>query len=294
MPGRNTGTIAFATVSRVGTERRGRDRRERAALLESLVPGTTVERYGRTWRLAKPSLHGSVVTGRIGFEKPGTLEEYWNESAQDFERGFSKLGTASRFAIDLKSRRIAFQLRSNRIKPHTFIGNFQALLNAAAAGRWRWKVEPEFVGMPWERWTDTVTRVTNLRIRLERPNPNFKGRKRVESLIEGTRSRILTLVMEADPNESIDVDDQLVREAIDHAREHGHVKAEGRVEVDNEALPVKWDSEEDGATQRRDVPVAPDTGEVPFNRLRREVATAPSDEALPSPEQSSRETETEE
>lgn len=56
--------------------------------------GTRVERYGRLWRWAKFIQQGNRVSGRIGFQEQGSIEEMWNQQLQDFEDRQLYLGAA--------------------------------------------------------------------------------------------------------------------------------------------------------------------------------------------------------
>lgn len=117
------------------------------ALLESLEPGTQSLRYGRLWRLGRWHEKDGVILGRIGFET-GEVTELWNEDLRDFEEAELAQGTTSPFAIDLGSERVAFQRRGGTIKPATFMGALQALLNEASQFE-RWRVYQPSKEVEW-------------------------------------------------------------------------------------------------------------------------------------------------
>lgn len=268
------GKIAFATIERAEAKR-GDVALERS-LRDSLRAGTLVERYDRQWRMARHSTRKSnYIVGRIGFQMPGSTEELWDEESKDFVGTRLVLGTTSPFVIDLSNMRVAYQLRGGRIRPQTFIGNFQALLNGAAAGRWYWRVSPEVVGITWPAWVEDVPRVSELRVRIERPNPNYKGRKRVEGLVEGAAAEVVTLAIRAreDAPGGVNVDDAFVAEAIEQAADSGKYSARGVQEIEGRPVPVQWRSEVEGASIQREVPVDPETREADPSTLQRELET---------------------
>src|SRR5262249_51020788 len=147
-------------------------------LLDSIFVGLPVTRYGRTWRITRTERRGSVVTARMGYDKNAGTET-WNAAAEDFTEQVIREGTASPFALDLASGRLAFQLRGQEIKPDTFTWNFQALLNAGARANERfvhWAVRKELVGEDWETFSGRAERVDQLDFTLYHPNPHYGKR----------------------------------------------------------------------------------------------------------------------
>jgi hypothetical protein len=250
------------------------------ALRASLIPGTVVERYGRPWRLGRWSEEDGVILGRIGFEDEPGVTEIWSDELKDFREQMLPAGVTSPFAIRVKDLQIAFQLRPGKIRPTTFTGAFQGLLNEASEF-WRWRVERDVLEVPWEDWLRRVKRVTELSVTLYRPNPNYRDRDRVEELIEGVRARVFTGTWRARPDDpqGIDLTEEVIREAIEHAEEHGRWAAEGEVdpEADTEGLRVdlggrvRWRSDETAWTPQAEVPADPMTGEARGDALRDEL-----------------------
>lgn len=249
------------------------------ALQQSMVPGTVAERYGRSWRMGQWTAVDGALFGRIGFEAPGGIAEVWNEDINDFEEQALPGGTTSPFAVTADLR-VAFQLRGSRIRPNTFTGAFQALLNAGSPF-WSWRVERELIGVSWEQWLEAVDRVIDLRIRLRRPNPHYSDRKAVEDLIEDARAELLTIDWKAQEDDpaGINVDDAFVREAIEHAADHGRWRARGEIgtltatpeiEVDDRGQTV-WRSEQQVTAPERQVEADPLSGEARHDALRREL-----------------------
>jgi hypothetical protein len=145
-------------------------------------------------------------------------------------------GRTSPFAINLPTARVAFQLRGSQIRPRTFTGAFQALLNEASP-LYRWRVTEEIAQIPWPEWTASVQRITELRFRLLRPNPNYADRELVEKLIEEGNAEMLRMVLEADDDnlEGLDINSDFVEEAINHVQAgYGNYASYGEVVEDGE------------------------------------------------------------
>jgi hypothetical protein len=237
------------------------------AIRRSLRPGTAHQRYTRMWRMGRWQEEDGLILGRIGFQSPSTTELF-NEEVSDFvEEAFTQ-GATSPFVIDPSSQRIVFQVRSGVIRPHSFTGALQALLNEASEFE-RWRVRPETYEVDWETWVNSVDRIAQLRIRLERPNPHYAERERVERLIEETNARIAELVLTAEQQgEGIDISDEFIVEAIEHARTYGRWSAEG--ERAGEPT-MRWTSDETVATPERTIEADPTTHEARFEGMAREL-----------------------
>ena len=245
----------------------------------ALVPGTAIERYGREWRMGQFTTMDDVVVGRIGYQRPGDLAELWDDRISDFKETRLIDGLTSPFALNLDNLAIVFQLRAGRIKHTSFTGALQALLNEAS-GDTIWRVRPIVQGVDWERWRTSVLRVRHLELKMERPNPNYHGRNHVESIVEGTNARLARLVLDADEQDldGLNIDDPLIREAIQHALEdYGSVKAVGDVPTPTGSQESVWRSDVDGSPIETRVPVDPATREVVPDALRDELPDAAPD-----------------
>jgi len=242
------------------------------ALFESIVPGTRNVRYDRDWRMGqfeRSGRNGRWLTGRIGFQLSGTQTEVWDDNAKDFRRAALREGFTSPYAIDLQTLRLAFQLRPGFIKPTTFTSNFKALLEKAS-GAYRWRVEHEVDSIPWEEWQKEVDRITEIRVRVERPNPGYHGRRQIKSLIEGSKAKIVTLVYKADPDgvESINVNAVLLAQALDHAEEYGSFEAKGEISEEGFVQKTQWREDVEGSPKQKEMAIDPETGEVRPDDLR--------------------------
>lgn len=191
---------------------------EITALMNSLSQGAGVSWRGRAWHMGRFRADGEVTFGRVGFERPGEETEAWDEELRDWRRQSQTEGRTSRFAIDFARKRVAFQVRPGLIEPYAFAGAFEALLNVSAPQGWRWDVQPAVVGIGWEEWVKSVERVTRVSFSLNPPNPHYEGTPVIKELVGDPRAeRTSVAVSSAD---GVDTDAELVRQAVEHVREH--------------------------------------------------------------------------
>lgn len=220
-------------------------------LEESLVPGTMVLRYGRIWRMGQWHRDGRWIVGRIGFEQEGQAE-LWDDERKDFVERALMLAQTVPFAIDVTNMRVAFQLRRQIVRPGTFRGNFQALLNEVSPYRY-WIVRLEGVVQPeWPRWVESVDRLVELRIHMERPNPRYRG-EQVQEVFERSKAAAVDLVLRAPEDASLDPDGpDFVRQAIEHAEEYGNYSATGTSLRDDRMEEEKWRSTLEGEVEKKE------------------------------------------
>jgi hypothetical protein len=262
--------VGFAQIGLAGEGLAAAD--PTGTLLESLVPGTYIVRYGRAWRMGQWSFEDGYAVGRIGYERPGEVAELWDERINDFARTTLPEGVTSPFVVSMEQMIVAFQLRAGRIKPTSFTGAFQALLNDATWADWR--VRPLVRGVNWEIWRESVDRVERVEVVLPRPNPNYRGREHIEQLIEGAHARRTRIVWEASEEDlaGLNLDDAFVRESIEHALdEDAKLRVSGVEETDVGPRQTQWRSEVEGVPQEGQAEVNPETGEAEPEALRREV-----------------------
>lgn len=239
-------------------------------LTRALNPGTKVERHTRVWRMSRVTLSDDHwVAGKIGFESPGGIADIWNENLLDFEEIALPQGRTSPFVVDLDALRVAFQVRTPQIKPRTFTGAFEALINSASSIYWR--VDHEIRQITWEDWLGTVARVTAFRVTLERPNPGYEGREELEGILEGTRTGILNMILRTDPEnlDGLNVNNELLRQTIQHVRAgHGSQAADGETMEGEQTFISSWSSEYQGSPVQRTVNVDPTTLEASHATLQ--------------------------
>jgi hypothetical protein len=233
-----------------------------SAIEEDLRPGKYVLRYDRLWRLARHVTDDGWIFGRLGFEYPDTpAVGLWDEDAKDYLR--VQPGQLVRYAIDIEARRVAFELKSQTVRPGTFQGNFQALLNKESP--YRWRVMLEGVSQPpWEEWRATIARLTSITIRMKRPNPRYPG-DLVEHMFEDAKLAAATIGARGD---DVDLEDsQLLRESFELAQNYGSINAKGVVAPDGSK--EEWRSSEEGAVEKAKVARDPESQDIPPDEFRR-------------------------
>lgn len=275
MPPRRPRDARVAFAQAVAADEAETPIEELRQLIDSaIVAGTAVERYGRVWRMGQARRDAGVIYGRIGYQRQGDLADIWDDHINDFVEQRLQEGLASPFALNETNLVIAFQLRAGRIKPNSFIGAFQALLNESS-GETIWAVRPIYQGVDWEQWRASAIRVRHIELKLERPNPNYHGRNQVEQIVEGARARLARVIFDADDPAGLDIDDPLIREAIEHARaDYGAVKAVGDVVTDGAVHESVWRSDVEGSPIETKVRVNPETREVYAEALGAELPRA--------------------
>lgn len=229
-------------------------------LRQSLVPGASVERHNKLWRVGPlidvPGRPGSIGS-RIGFEDSST-SNVWDHEAQDWTTIDTVEGTVYPFVLDFATGRLAYQASSSV----RLLSAVQALLNSNPQGT-RWRVQAVMVRQSWSEWRSSVRRVRRLRFRLVEPNPNFDGRPRIEEMLDGTRSKTADVVLTTDLDdlEGLDLESVFVKQAIAHSVEkgYGYLKAEGEVVVDGQPVERRFDSQVEGSEYIAQFPT-PDIG----------------------------------
>lgn len=214
-------------------------------LMDSLVPGTAVERYNRVWRMGPVTRRGRFVQSRLGFQRSGGTAELWDEDAGDFIQRALVEGYTSPFDIDVERKLVAFQVRPGLIEPNSFIGAFEALLDESSAYQ-GWSVAHVNNAVEFDDWVESKGRIDQILVRLERPNPNYEDRDAVESIVEGANASSVTLRVVAAKGdvEGVNLDDPLLSEAIEHAfAGYGYFTAVAGTRGSLE----RWDSRVEGA-----------------------------------------------
>jgi hypothetical protein len=147
-------------------------------------PGASTVRYRRTWRIGHTtaSREDQILYSRLGFEGSRTTV-IWDEEDADFLSAPVPSGQFVPFAIDLRTLAVAFQTRPPDIKVSSFTGALQSVLREESRD-FGWRVESQIRQLTFDEWRSTVDRVTRLRFRLERPNPNWAGRPEIESIFQ--------------------------------------------------------------------------------------------------------------
>lgn len=232
------------------------------ALSSSLVPSAHITRFRRDWYVGKFQIQGpTVIAGRIGYGSDDSVE-VWDQELGDFRTAAVPLGQVSPFAINLNTGRIVFQLRTT-ISGGAFAGAFASLLDISSSYL-GWSVELDEQPETFREFTESVDGIERLSITMLPPNPNYKGRRSVEHLVDGARSALSRLELNGT---DINTADSLVAEALAHAESNGRISATGRRQ--NRRVP--WNSENKRATEQRFLPADPITGDASSTALVEEV-----------------------
>jgi len=218
----------------------------RVALRESWQSGASVSRYGRTWHLPSyVEIDDMTWRGRIGFVNEDDLTTLeWDARRMDFVEGAASSGVVVPFVIRLDTRVVAFQLISGTVRPTTFTGALQGMLNVQHAHRWL--IRPLVRHQSLESWKRSVDRISSFSFRLNIPNPNWTGREKVENIMEELNTEIIRLRGSAAGSESVGTDSDLFRQAMDHVqRGYGRAVVRGTEATTNEE--TEWNSDDDGS-----------------------------------------------
>lgn len=294
-------TVRFATVRRVIDETDGYEQdqlfgelveepADSELLRRALVPGSSVARRERTWCLGKlvelPDAQ-SRLAGRIGFVDSATVS-HWNAELNDFEDVSVPSGASFGFVLDVERGVLAY------LAPASATGGLlsalQAMLNDQRLGRW--SVSRVLIRDQWGHWKQGLKRVRNVRVILHRPNPNYRGRKRVEELLEGSRASVLRTLFEADPDslEGINIEDVYIQQMLEHV-ENGYgsfaIVGDHQSGPDGPVEEERFDSAADGAEALAHVEGDSGSGEVTMSALSATIDSVDPEAAHIAIEQSS-------
>lgn len=205
-------------------------------------------------------------TGRIGFEELRPTER-WSPGKVDFEVTQMVNGQTSPFAIEVRTLRMAFQLRSGTIRTTTFTEAFRSLIKAQLGIDWT--ISPLAEGESWDEWRARVERITELHVTVREPNPTYNFDEPRE-LIEGANAKWLSFVAQAKPEDvrGLNVEGWLSG-VLSHATDYGHTSAKGQTPDGTE---TEWSDKGAGKPKRVSVDeVDSVTTEVRTTHLEREL-----------------------
>lgn len=243
------------------------------ALEQSLVTGAHIDRHRRTWTMGQTRRIGSSVIGRLGAESGRGRADLWDEKAKDFRTRPVPEGVTTPFAINLNRMRMAFQLRYG-LERSAVAGALTVLLNDNTPYP-GWLATAVVDPITWEDFLAEVDTLERVSVRIDRPNPHYGNRKRVESLIEASNAEVVRIAVEAQPGESIDLSQDLLAQALAHVEAgYGVRTARGHLE---EGGVAKYDSSKQSAPPEVRVPADAETGDALFNGLRRAAGEATPD-----------------
>jgi hypothetical protein len=234
-----------------------------------LVPGASVERYRRIWRLGHTVTDNGFIVGRIGFESERETFT-WNAETRDFTPSPTPNGQVVPFVVALEAFTVVFQIRPPSIRPRSFTGALEEILSSSGTSEY-WRVESLTRRIPFEEWRASVDKVTRMHFHIEQPNPNWEGRPQLEELM-----RRLGDLDSADfgfaAENGILTDDELIVELINHVqRDYGRGTMVGsretrRIVTESVLDTTAGEIEEVSSLEE----VSP--GDVALARLMREIA----------------------
>ena len=240
-----------------------------AALRSSMKNGTSTDRYGRRWYMAKWTDDETKrwITGRLAFEYLGEEPSVWDENENDV-RTLDSLAVGKRvqvvpFVIDATARRAAFELRAQTVRPGTFQGNLQALLVKASSLPWR--VELEGVKQhSWDEWQERAERITAIWITVRPPNPHNP----IPALTQLFEVGVKAATVQAHGDDIKVGESALLDGSIGNALDYGAISADGLVSEGGKVHKEHWQLAEEGGV-RKDETHRDETGHVPTSELRR-------------------------
>jgi len=194
-------------------------------------PDLIKERYGRQWRLSKPTIQDGHLFGKLGFEHraPSSHVKY-DTDMHDFIEIASPLeqGNFVMFVIDLNSRIIAFEERRPDIRVQSFIGALTGILSQAGS---TWDLDLLADEMSFDQWIRDVDRITKFRATILQPNPSPRRRAaEIRDLISEPNADRLSVEAVADEQrtEGLSVEGTLLGAVAEHAADgNGSFKASG-------------------------------------------------------------------
>ena len=128
--------------------------------------------------------------------------------------------------VDTSKRLLSIQLFGPRTAA-TLIQRLKALLDDN--GIYYWSINLLARRMTFEQWRATVSGITEMKARLERPNPKWKNKPQLQELVAQTNSRIVRLEAKSSPHEYVNMGSDWGRELLDHVSDgYGSIDVVGR------------------------------------------------------------------
>ncbi|QIZ98635.1 hypothetical protein [Leifsonia sp. PS1209] len=246
-------------------------------ILKAVAPGRRANRYGREWIVGQTVLEvdGSsaprVLTGRIGFQGESGTAEIWDDELQDFVPTAIPSGLTAPFAIDLVTLSAAMQPRGSVIKINSLIGAFEALLNADGE---RWRLEGLKRPMSLAEWKETVSKVVSVKFTIREPNPHYHGARDLEEIMNDFESEVIQLEARNEKKGINTQADFLLETEAHIGRGYGEGEYHGVRGEGSDAHETVYSTRVGAEEESEEVPVDPDTGEVPSDELRGVLAKA--------------------
>ncbi len=221
-----------------------------ADIKQVLVATSSVERFGRSWRLSRPveQADGTVLTGKLGFERVGETESViYDEASQDFisreER--SQEGAFVHYALHYESQYMVVEIDPPDIRPESVRGALRDLIQENPYGH---RFEVDFVsnGQAFVDWLSDVTEVATFKVSIRRPNPDFGRSREIRELLEESNAARVSIDARAAKNESLEIEKSPFGAYAEYATdEHGRVQAQGY----RDESPSSYDSDQHRLSQ---------------------------------------------
>lgn len=245
-----------------------------------LIPGASVESYGREWRIGRVHIRDDVLTARLGFSGEGGVEEIWDDEAKDFRDQITYRGVTTVFAVHLEQFTGLIQDRSPSIKVDGGLRAVKKILNDGITDKSaQWNVEAYRRKATLSEWRRTVTRVTKVRFSLAEPNPTWQGAKDLEDMFSATSSNSASVVFENALGLNADAD--FIQQSQHHVdRGYGDGQYTGVIEgQDGEETVSRYNSAV-GIEEQNDELAANPNGEVNLDVMRSHLLELPRNSAV--------------
>lgn len=249
-------------------------------LQSRLMPGASIESYGREWRIGRVQIRDDVLTGRLGFSGEGGVEEIWDDEAKDFRDQIIHRGVTTVFAVHLERFTGLVQDRAPDIKVDGALRALRLILNDGISDKSsRWNVEAYKRKPTLSEWRRSVTRVTRVRFSLAEPNPTWQGAKDLEDLFAQTGSRSATAIFENAAG--LDVDAPFIQQSQHHVdRGYGDGRYTGVIEGSDGEVTVSRYNSAVGIEEQNDELAANPNGEVNLDVMRTHLLELPRNSAV--------------
>ena len=241
----------------------------RSALEQSWIGGTRITHEANDWLLSKPTHFSSNVwTGHFGFVLEDDLPTVeWDEETSEFLQRNLDRGTAFPFMVDTSKRLLSIQLFGSRTAA-ALTQRLKALLDEN--GVHYWSINLLVRRMTFEQWRTTVSGITEIKARLERPNPKWKNKPQLQELVAQTNSGVVRLEAKSSPHEFVNMDSDWGRELLDHVSDgYGSIDVVGRDVVTAEESRLQLDQSLQGSIPEASQEYLDDEArELPSDQMR--------------------------
>jgi hypothetical protein len=238
-------------------------------VIRRIAAGQRITRYGREWIVGKTAITDGVLSGRIGYQGPGSVVEIWDEERQDFEDIAVPAGLTAPFAIHLSGLLVALQPRGSEVSLNALAGAFSALLSE---GDYRWTLVGSRKRTTFDHWLGSVSKVISMRATVRRPNPTYGATPDIQALLEQEEAEVVSVEIRNE-TEGITRDSAFVQQTEIHIeRGYGEATYTGVRERDGQRHETVYSTSGGAEDDSVSALVDPVTGEVDAATLREVLA----------------------